>query len=162
MTEQYWCVFLRSREVSIRLHWAAFEAGFTQLVIWSRWHKENFHIATLKFNQYAIGSFSQSGPILQHKFMLCYNLRNLIGSKFKRSCQKNLEFQSSLKSTVKFSSWHRPPKTTTKTHPNIKCQAAKVTTKTLVQRYRGAVPSPFECYLMTRSLKTLKVSPFPP
>ena len=26
-----------------------------------------------------------------------------------------------------------------------------------VQRYRGAVPSPFECYLMTRSLKTLKV-----
>ena len=30
-----------------------------------------------------------------------------------------------------------------------------------VQRYRGAVPSPFECYLMTRSLKTLKVSPKP-
>ena len=27
-----------------------------------------------------------------------------------------------------------------------------------VQRYRGAVPSPFDCFLLSRSLRTLKVS----
>ena len=28
-----------------------------------------------------------------------------------------------------------------------------------IQRYRGATPSPFDCYLLERSLQTLEVSP---